>query len=70
MYAVDELPFVIGLKAGHRYSHLPGHGGQATVDILQGLETVNFWFAAAEEIKIGTMQNEYFHHCPFRPEPL
>ena len=68
MNAIDELAFMIALKALDIAAELCAKADQACVDVLQGAAPVDLRLPCAEEIEIGTVNDEYPCHRSSCPE--
>lgn len=64
MNAINQLSFVVGLKAGDCHNSLGSQGDQAAIDVVKRLPSVDFGFADAEEVEVRTVQNEDMHDIP------
>ena len=68
MNAIDELAFVVALKTLDIAAELCAEADQACIDVLQGAAPVNLRLPCAEEIEIGTVNDEYPCHRSSCPE--
>ena len=63
LHPVNEAPFGVALEAAD-FDALPATGRlQASIDLGQGLTSVDFRFARAKQVEVGTMKNQ---DGPFR----
>ena len=56
--AVDQSTFVVGLEGVERCAHGGGVGGAGGLDIGESGVAVDVWFAGAEEVEVGAVEEE------------
>lgn len=62
--AVDESAFVVGLVGLEGGVEGGGVGGAGRFDVGEGCGAVDVWFAGAEEVEVGAVEEEDgFSHC-------
>lgn len=56
--AVDDCAFVVGLEGFEGGAHGGGVGGAGGFDVGESGVAVDVWFAGAEEIEVGAVEEE------------